>query len=641
MRSRRPARARWLCAALLLRAGSVGAAAFVPGAPQPDPPTGATGRIEPEIELPAGNGFRFEFAPPRWNGTLSLEGRRLRQEDGTRNTQGLAYHDVEMSTHLWQPWFAQLRAGFGVLAAHDTVTPPVGESASSRSVALTGRVALSLFPASRFPFEMRAEVSDSRAGGQTLGTDFRTTRLGLVQSWRPESGNDHLSAAFDASRLRTLGGVDDTVLTLRGTALRESGDHSFELTGQVSRNDRSDDAAASRIALLGGRHTFHPAEALHVDTLASWNEVQLTSRSGTTCFDSRSDVRQLSSVATWRPREGDLFFRPGSPMYLTGSVRLLDAGVESDGDLGTLDQRARALNATLGASMDLTPEWRAAAALSGGTIETEGQPRTRNATGTGSLTWTPQGLAFGEWRYSPSVGASGSGTRSSDAGTRKAAGVQAIQSLSRSWLAGPADSLSLNVSQSVGLLRESLAPETSRALSHSASLYWQGLGDDASQSFAGLSASDSRTWAQETGRFQLLNAQFSRRTQLNRYASWSGNLSWQATRSDTTLLDPFTGTLRLGSAGWQRYYSGTLSVEQQRFLGVPQLRYTLLVSANSQLFESRLAGDVDAPVERITESIENRIDYAIGRLEARLTARLARVDGRAVAALFARVQRRY
>ena len=34
-------------------------------------------------------------------------------------------------------------------------------------------------------------------------------------------------------------------------------------------------------------------------------------------------------------------------------------------------------------------------------------------------------------------------------------------------------------------------------------------------------------------------------------------------------------------------------------------------------------------------------NYAIGRLETRLTARSARVDGRSVASLFLRVQRSY
>lgn len=642
MRRGRHVRARWFCAVLLLRAGSAGAAAFVPGAPEADPPTGATGHVEPEIVVPvAGNGIRWEFARPRWGGTVSLDARRLRLEDGSRSTQGLLYNDIEMTTHLWQPWFVQLRAGAGLLAARDTATPVDGDSSTTRSLALTGRFALSVFPVSRFPFEFRAEVADSRAGGDTLGADYRTYRLGVTQAWRPESGGDSVNASLDYSRLESMSGIEDTVLTLRGTALRQLAEHSFELSGQLSRNDRSDSDDRTRIGLLNGRHTFHPAEALHVDTLVSWNEVRLGSSAGGTRFDSRSEVRQLSSFATWRPREGDALFLPDSPMYLTGSVRLLDAGTATEGDLAFAEQRARAVNGTLGASMELTREWRLSGALSGGSVQIDGQPRSLNATGSGGLTWTPQGLAFAEWRYTPSLGASGSATRSSQVGVRKAVAVQGNHGLSRTWIASEADSVSINLTQSLGVLRESQTPDLTRALSHSASLYWQGTGDGASQSYAGVSVSDSRTWAQETGRFQLINAQFSRRTQLTRHASWSGNLTWQSTRSDTTQLDPFTGALREAGLGWQRFYSGTLSYENQRLLDVPRLRYSLILAVNSQQLESRAAGDVDAPLERITESLENRIDYSIGRLEARLSARLARVEGRSVAALFARVQRRY
>ena len=47
-------RLRLLAAALLLRSAGVGAAAFVPGPPEADQPTGATGREEPVQALPAG-----------------------------------------------------------------------------------------------------------------------------------------------------------------------------------------------------------------------------------------------------------------------------------------------------------------------------------------------------------------------------------------------------------------------------------------------------------------------------------------------------------------------------------------------------------------------------------------------------------
>ena len=99
--------------------------------------------------------------------------------------------------------------------------------------------------------------------------------------------------------------------------------------------------------------------------------------------------------------------------------------------------------------------------------------------------------------------------------------------------------------------------------------------------------------------------------------------------------------MRSQSDGWRHFYSGSISYEQQRFLQVPRLRYTLLLAANSQQIERRAAGDIDAPREHVSGSIENRVDYAIGRLQARLSARAARVDGRTVAILQARLQRSF
>ncbi len=58
-----------------------------------------------------------------------------------------------------------------------------------------------------------------------------------------------------------------------------------------------------------------------------------------------------------------------------------------------------------------------------------------------------------------------------------------------------------------------------RRLTQALGVFWQVSGDTASQSYAGLSASDSRSWAQERGSFQLVNLQLSRRTQLSRHAA--------------------------------------------------------------------------------------------------------------------------
>jgi hypothetical protein len=158
---------------------------------------------------------------------------------------------------------------------------------------------------------------------------------------------------------------------------------------------------------------------------------------------------------------------------------------------------------------------------------------------------------------------------------------------------------------------------------------------------AGFTLSDSRTQSGTDGRYQFANLQLSRRDQLSRYSSWSANLTLQASRSDAELLDPFTGERRPTGDGWQRYASGTLSYESQRVWGVPRLRFTALLSLNTQQSERRANGDLDAPLERVTESLEMRLDWTAGRLDTRLAARMARVDGRSVAAISARAMRRF
>lgn len=652
----------WLAVAtvgLLMRA-PVQAAAYLPGSAEPDPPTGATGRPVDDETLVEGSGIRWELAPLRYAGTVSLDGRWLRLEDGTRTTQAVLINDIEFATHVWQPWFIQLRGGVGAIAARDSARSrafsraalafrrlrPLALGAAedadsartvSRSAALTGRVSIAVFPLSRFPFEFRAEANDSRVSGEQLGSNYRSRRFGLSQAWRPERGNDSYDLAIDYSRLDSTNVGKDAVLVVRGTALRQFERQNLELTALWSGNRRGTGDDRSSLATLTARHAFQPNEALQVDTMASWNELRLRSGAAAARFDSRSDIRQISSFATWRPREGDRFYSPESPMVLTGSARLVDSGAEA----GQGEQRVRAANASLGVSRELSREWRVAAGVSVTTIQPDGSPRVMTSSGNGLVSYTPFGLSWFGWRYAPSLAASMAQLDSSELGTRRTFGGQFSHGLSRSFTLGQADSLALNLTQSFGAVRDSLSLQAARAVAHSAGLYWQGGNNGGSQGYAALSVSDSRALGADTGRFQLVNLQLSRRTQLSRHASWSGNLTWQASRSDTTQLDPFTGVLRESSPGWQHFYSGSLSYEHQRLFDVPRLRYSLLLSVNSQQLESRLEGDLDAPRERISESLEHRVDYAIGRLETRLSARYARFDTRNVTSVFARVQRRY
>lgn len=646
-----PARARWrrwpvAAAVALALPPAAHAAAFLPGADEPDPPTGE--RPAPAAEAPAnplaGPGIRWVLAPWRHAGTLAVDARRLRFEDGRQATQGTLQGDIDFASHVHEPWFIQLRGGIGGLLVADRVSAGAGAPAErDRSSGLTGRLQVAVFPASRFPFELRADAGDTRTSGDTLGSDYRSLRVSASQAWRPEVGNDSVTLNADWSRLSMFDGGTDRLAVFSANAQRETARHTFEAGGSTSRNERQDrdtvEPSSTELAAAMARHAFHPGNGLRTETLATWNEARVRG-------DGRevgSDVRQLSTTLTWRPQEGEPLYAAERPLTLAASARWVQAGAlgrSEDPSAGGPDDRVRAVNATLGLTQDLSRTWRASASagagrLAGRTLQSSSS--NLNA----SLAWTALPVMLGGWRWAPGASVSGGATRSDETGARRLAGAQGQHALSRDVALGEGDALAFTFTQSAAVLRESNSTADSRAVAHGASVYWQSPGDGGSPAYAGLSLSDARTWSPEPGRFTLANLQWSQRVVFSRFSSFAAHVTVQFAQSSSTQTDPFTGQTRLASDGWQRYYSGSASYEQQRLFDVPRLRWSLAAGASSQQLDRRANGDLDAPVEHVSASLESRLDYAIGRLDARLSARAARVDGRTVAALVARVQRRF
>lgn len=622
---------------LALLAPATHAAVFVPGAAAADPPTGDVVSATPQraAEPLRAPGFQWVLAPWRQAGSVSLDGRWMRLDDGRSSRQGLVLADLEWASYLWQPWFMQLRFGLGLLAVRDASHGGNAEASTGTSSGLTGRMSLALFPASRFPFELRADLGDSRTSGNALGGTVRSQRVSLSQSYRPELGNRSLHLQLDHSRL-TAADSSDTLTSLQLGGQQQMGEHNVDLSSSISLNQRSDSGDSTRLASLNAHHGFHPRPELQLETMASWNQTRLQGRA-TLQQDLGSDVRQITTVLNWRPREGDPLYHANRPLQVVGSARWVE--VRATGT--DARQRAQAYAATLGANLELSADWRLSAALSANRLQTSAGTLS-DATGfSGTAGWTPSGSQLGGWRYAPSASTNIGLTQGSEAAQRQVLGLQGAHSLSRDWAVGEGQSLALNLSQSAAVLKESATPTLARALAHNLGLFWQAAGEGGQQRFASLSLSDSRSRAAGDGRFQLVNLQLSQRTQVSRQTGWSVNLTLQATRNEATEIDAFTGEPRLQASGWQHFYSGGASLEQQRLFGIPRLRHTLQFSINSQQIERRSAGDIDAPRERITQSLESRVDYAIGRLDLRFSARHAMVDGRAVATVNARLQRRF
>ncbi len=613
----------------LLLARAAQAATFQPGQ-LADPPTGELPAAAPATaaEPLRGSGIQWRFAPWRSSGSLGVEERWLRQEDGRRTRQGLVLGDLDLATYIWQPWFVQVRLGAGFVASRGSGAEL---GTTDRGDSLSGRVALSVFPASRFPFELRADASDSRSSGANLGTDYRSRRLSLSQGWRPAKGSDSVQLQVERSEL-TDSLATDTLTTLNLSVLRQLPEHSFDLGLNHSDNHRSDSDLHTLLSTANARHSYHPAGDLRVETLASWNELKFSGIGAS----SGSEVRQLSSFASWRLAKGSLY-REGSAPQVAATARWVESR-----SIGAADtERTQAMAATLGISQDLTRELRGALSGQFSQLHSPLAPDSTTLAGNAALAWAPAALEWGKWRYSPSASGNAGFSADTEHPRRHTEGVQAAHALTRDLPLAEGSALAIGLAQSGGVIRESATPQLARALAHSASLGWQHSDAFGGQRFGGVTVSESRTWGGSSGRFDLVNLQLSQRSQLSRFSSWQANLTWQATRNETSELDVFSGQRRAIGAGWQRYYNGSASYESQRAFGVPRLRGTVLLGINSQPLERRALGDIDAPRERITASLESRLEYAIGRLETRLAARAARVDGKTVGSVQARAQRRF
>ncbi|MFO1327738.1 MAG: hypothetical protein U1F56_10305 [Rubrivivax sp.] len=633
-----------LAAAGLLAAGPAGAAAFLPGSGEADPPTGDGGpaRETADESAPRGGGIRLALGPIKYRGAVGLDLRHLSGDGGRRSDQTLLRSELEIESYVWQPWFLTFSSAVGALLSRDSTRADDVPDARTRSFGLYGSVQGSLFPMSRFPTGLSVALSDTRATGDTLAADYRVLRVGFNQSYRPPVGNDSYSVNVDYSRASTVGSraaegdVRDWLLAVTGNSQHRWTEHSVESNLAWSTNARSTSDDRSRTAALSLRHSYYPESAFSADNLASWSRTRFDI--GGARLSLGDEIRQVSSVMNWRAREGDWLYSEQRPVTLGGSVRVAEVVNQND----QFQVRRQLANASAGISAALSESWRGSANVGLGQQTASGETARFSSLG-GVLSYAPAGESFGDWRYTPSASVSAGLSDSSTDTFRRVVGVQGSHNLTRLWALTPTDAVSVAGSQSVGLVQEWPTQQRTSALAHTLSAYWQSNGSDGGQTFVSLSASDSHTRATgpSTGRFRLYNLQLSRRDQLSRFNSWSASFTAQASRSTAEQTDPFSGAHLSEDDGWQRFYSGTLTYESQRLWGVPRLRFSALLSANSQLLERRQLGDVNAPLEQTTQSAEARLDWAIGRLDTRLAARYARVDGKKIAALTARIQRRF
>lgn len=568
--------------------------AFETGAPEDLP--------EPAGETPSGR--RWGLAPIRWGGRLTEDLRWTDSDNGVTQTGSTTGLTLRATSFIRQPWIALVNGRLTL--AYTTQDSESDNTYSTDSTTVTGGAELSLFSYSRFPFLGSFEVSDSRTSGDFTTTDFRSTRISLRQEYRPPKGPERYNVAYDRSVLDGLVYGDDTVDALSFGFSRFGPHHVWLADASLSRNERERTADRTDYVRASLRHSYRPDAPLNVESLASIDDRETLFDHVGAAIGNRSRFVQLSSNAIWQPRTQ-------RPTIVTGGVRYFGVQASTEAEMTDLYNVNGSVNYTLSPN----------ASLSAGVTWTHAPDQATNGdvvSANANANYRSTRIQWGNLGYGWHAGSSLTG-QWSDALDNTSLGLFLGHTLSRLWRVSDANSVNLDLGQDLSANEASgEGVDSSTTLNHTANLYWRYQPTDAGMAYFGLNGTDSRTRGDTESQFQMINLQANGQIAIGRYASLSSNITLQQTREETETTTP-------DEEDWKDSAYGSVTFNHFRFLGVRNLRYTLEAYVNTLGIETtRQLGNVDAPRERIQKSLDQRLDYRIGRLDVQLIHRIVDTD---------------
>ena len=604
-----------------------------PGMPATTPAPGTA----PDSD--SGSGLGWGFAPLRWGGQLGLLTRRNSSAGGEHSLDTQEYLNLRAASYIYQPWFAQVNGNLQLAANQGSSSGGVGSNESRQEgKSITGGGTLRLFPISRFPFQANYDVSDSRNNADLVSTDYTNTRFGVRQSYRPEDGAYALTGGYDASTISSSSFGKDNVGTWFGNFSRNTDVQSMQGNLTYSQSTRSQTGDASRLVSFDSRHTYQLQENLSYDSLATLtdNTLDYSTPAGRSHIHGR--YLQFNSSLTWRPEDDEI------PLFVTGGWRTLSALNESGGSSSSSQSIGLNLSATYTPSANLSFNGNGLVTrlASGGAGS-----QLLSLFGAGAV-YTGDPLSFGNFSYNWNAGASGS--QQSATGGLGSNGIanntnltgQFNHNLNRAINAGGSNSWYLTLGQSLSDT-SSTQVGNSASLTNSAGISYRAMAGEAYSGTASFNANDMLTTGANAGHFRYFNLQLNGQAQFTQRSSGSVNLTFQWSgqtvhqlQDNSVFFNSPTQTTTQNSA---LNVFGSAVYQHQRVFGVPGLRYTMSFNANTLARNDRLAGDVNGSIERLTYSLDNRLDYRIGLLDFQLKGLITESAGKKNALIFFKVTR--
>ncbi|MCB1743284.1 MAG: hypothetical protein KDK91_23110 [Gammaproteobacteria bacterium] len=548
--------------------------------------------------------------PIAYEGRALTTARLVKPEQGDETMQLGSTASLNLRSYVWQPWFATIGSNLSLSQVSTR------SSQTSSSVVATGDARLQVFPRSRFPFTAYGGISDSRTRFESEFAEergIRRSHFGIIQQYRPSAGNaSYVARAERAIEDGTADRLNEVTDRLNLDAAYAFGDHSLDGNFSLQNSEQNDPGSSFRDMIATLRHGYRPSTRLSVESHASLTDIV----SATQDTELHTTSGSLSSFAIWRPDD--------EPLTVTGNARFNTNRTSGTG-LGTSSYSS---NVSLGANYDLTRALRISGNMTG-----------RLASGSDSAS-SSQSLTLGYnpenqrlWGFDYNWFASTSANNSFSGAGTQSRGVSAIigHGLNRVFMIDQQQttSVSTNLNESLSSRYDTRAGSLF-SLNHGLSAALARSLQDSTTRLR-LIAQDNRafTTSDDTSSFsdfvQSAGLQASHDHRLGRHATLNTNLSLNYTRQSVAgRVNSFPSS------------SLDLNYRNSRIFGVNRLRFHSQLSMDaSSLF---LVGIDEEDHQDI--SWTNRLDYSIGRIDARLSAAIHGNDGEMSTVIFFTLSRR-
>jgi len=526
---------------------------------------------------------------------------------------------LHLRSYLWEPWFATVEGG-ATITKDSSDLDDGRNSSSSTSDIYTGDLALNLLPESRTPFRLVYQATDSRVDNTTVdnplirlsGEDFKTTNLDLRQSYISEEGH-RIQARYGTRTWDSdiNGKYTDDVAGIELDWRPERQRLLFR--GNVETIDQTRTGRHQDNLLLDLDHYYFPNDDFRVDTKISHYNLDTTFDGSTGLVDTtNTDVTQASSFTFWRPTDRRWTVSAGARAFT----------MAGDNSAQSSDQNN--IGVTAGAFYQYSKHLRfdGSATFTKGEVSSASQ--TTNTQHLGALYQSDlaevQGFTY-EWYGSGALENQGDPDRQ-----LQSVGATLGHDAQKIWMAGPAASLRLSLSQSINGLLSTGDGYSSERLDHNASLGWNESAADGT-TLLQATVSDSRNFGDLSDQQQLINFQASRYQTISRRSTLSGSFTLQTVVRDFSTGSPYitSNNHAVTSA------TGQVTYTQQTLFDVPRLQF------NSDLRVSQASTNEGAD----RNEWENRLDYTIGLVDTSLSLRWLDNGDESSTLLYFRVMRRF